>query len=234
LDLSTARVLVVADLLARTAEMRGLQVLTVVLHAGVPGGLTDGREHDAAALGIHPPARYASSHDDLALLGGPVDVHVMTAGAGAGAGWGGHLVTVGRVHRQPAGTGIAETTEHLAGEHGGDALTVRLALLSVAYHQTAILTADALTAAERNLLKWRHLVAGWAESPSRPMPAHITVAVQEAFDRLDTGSALGLLAGLAGDEDIHGVPAGAKFETFLFVDRILGLDLARDIGRVQS
>jgi hypothetical protein len=26
------------------------------------------------------------------------------------------------------------------------------------------------------------------------------------------------------------VPAGAKFETFLFVDRVLGLELAREIG----
>jgi len=27
------------------------------------------------------------------------------------------------------------------------------------------------------------------------------------------------------------VPAGAKFEAFVYADRILGLDLARDIGR---
>ena len=27
------------------------------------------------------------------------------------------------------------------------------------------------------------------------------------------------------------IPAGAKFETFLFVDRVLGLELPSDIGR---
>ena len=26
------------------------------------------------------------------------------------------------------------------------------------------------------------------------------------------------------------IPAGAKFETFAFVDRVLGLELAREIG----
>jgi hypothetical protein len=42
-------------------------------------------------------------------------------------------------------------------------------------------------------------------------------------------SALALLRSLASDED---VPAGARFETFVYADRVLGLDLPRDIGRV--
>jgi hypothetical protein len=37
-----------------------------------------------------------------------------------------------------------------------------------------------------------------------------------------------LLRDLTLDVDI---PAGAKFETFLYADRVLGLDLPRDIGR---
>jgi hypothetical protein len=36
------------------------------------------------------------------------------------------------------------------------------------------------------------------------------------------------IAGLTPD---GGIPAGAKFETFLAADRVLGLDLPRDIGR---
>jgi len=39
---------------------------------------------------------------------------------------------------------------------------------------------------------------------------------------------LALLRDLAPDD---GVPPGTKFETFAFVDRILGLDLVRDVGR---
>jgi cysteinyl-tRNA synthetase len=40
-----------------------------------------------------------------------------------------------------------------------------------------------------------------------------------------------LLHDLARDAD---VPAGAKFETFLYADRVLGLDLPCDIGRARG
>ena len=71
-------------------------------------------------------------------------------------------------------------------------------------------------------------MAEWAESPSRPVPAQIAETVRSAFDDLDTVSVLALLRGLASDADL---PPGVKFETFLYADRILGLDLPRDIGR---
>jgi hypothetical protein len=58
--------------------------------------------------------------------------------------------------------------------------------------------------------------------------AQIAKRIQSAFRDLDTVSALALMRGLEADPD---VPAGAKFETFLYADRILGLDLPRDIGR---
>src|SRR6266536_2780862 len=47
-------------------------------------------------------------------------------------------------------------------------------------------------------------------------------------DDLDTPAALRALRGLEKDAEI---PAGSKFETFASVDRLLGLDLARDVGR---
>jgi len=53
-------------------------------------------------------------------------------------------------------------------------------------------------------------------------------AAGSAFGSLDTVSVLALLRGLLPDAS---VPAGAKFETFVYADRILGLDLAREIGR---
>jgi hypothetical protein len=54
-------------------------------------------------------------------------------------------------------------------------------------------------------------------------------AVTEAFGSdLDTASALRALTDLA---DSPAVPDGVKFETFAAADRLLGLDLARDIGR---
>ena len=56
----------------------------------------------------------------------------------------------------------------------------------------------------------------------------VAEAVRAAFSDLDTVSTLGLLGGLAQDAS---VPAGTEFETFVYADRILGLDLAREVGR---
>jgi cysteinyl-tRNA synthetase len=47
-------------------------------------------------------------------------------------------------------------------------------------------------------------------------------------DDLDTPAALRVLRALEKDSEI---PPGAKFETFAHLDHLLGLDLARDIGR---
>jgi cysteinyl-tRNA synthetase len=47
-------------------------------------------------------------------------------------------------------------------------------------------------------------------------------------DDLDTPAAIRVLRALEKDGDI---PPGSKFETFAHADRLLGLDLARDIGR---
>jgi hypothetical protein len=87
---------------------------------------------------------------------------------------------------------------------------------------------DGLAQAGGTLGSWRQQVARWAESPSRPIPARIAEAAGSAFGALDTVSVLALLRGLAPDA---GVPAGAKFESFVYADRILGLDLAREVGR---
>ena len=115
----------------------------------------------------------------------------------------------------------------LAG-HEREPLAVRFALLSFPYHQPAELTGEVLAEARTTVGHWRLRVAEWAESPSRPVPAQIAETVRSAFDDLDTVSVLALLRGLASDADL---PPGVKFETFLYADRILGLDLPRDIGR---
>jgi cysteinyl-tRNA synthetase len=47
-------------------------------------------------------------------------------------------------------------------------------------------------------------------------------------DDLDTPAALRVLRNLEKDGEI---PPGSKFETFAHADHLLGLDLARDIGR---
>jgi len=198
-DLTALRVLLTADLLSRTAELSGLQGLTVWVGAS-------GVEAEADELGIHPPA--ASLAD---ALDGPVDVLVTASGLGAAAS------------AIPVRVGDAEADGY------SDLLAVRLALMASPYHQPVSFTSDSLASTRETVARWRRLVARWAETPSRPIPPSAATALREAFADLDTPAVVALLSELADDED---VPAGARFETFAFADRVLGLDLTGDIGRI--
>ena len=61
------------------------------------------------------------------------------------------------------------------------------------------------------------------------MPSRYTDAVTAAFDNdLDTATGLRTLRALERDES---VPPGARFEAFAHLDQLLGLDLARDVGK---
>jgi cysteinyl-tRNA synthetase len=114
-------------------------------------------------------------------------------------------------------------------ERGLDPLALRLALLEHRYRQQMNLTWDTLQAADRTLRRWRDRVAEWANSPSKPMCAQYRADIADAFDDdLDTPAALRALRSLEKDSEI---PPGSKFETFADADRLLGLDLARDVGR---
>jgi hypothetical protein len=215
-DITALRVLLVADLLARTAELRGLQVLTALDLTGSSPAQAAAIEADAGALGIHPPAARASCHDAPSSLGGPVDVHLAGRGSQADPGQDGLLVSVGAARLERAES------------DPGNPLALRLALMSFPAGQPAVLTGDELVRAADRLTYWREQVAQWAESPSGPVPATLAETVQMAFGELDTVLALAVLYGLPADDT---VPTGAKFETFVYADRVLGLDLARDIGR---
>jgi hypothetical protein len=217
-DLTGPRVLLLADLLVRAAELGNLQVFYVLASEGQQPVL----ERAIEALGIHPPAARASTAEARAALGGPIDIYLASDGASADDRMGGLVVPVGaaRLHR-----GAGTAADLLAGE---EPMAVRLALLSFPYHQQADLTEQTLAEARATVGRWRLMVAQWAQSPSKPMPAQIAETVQSVFGDLDTVSALAVLRSLEADPD---VPAGAKFETFLYADRVLGLDLPRDIGR---
>jgi hypothetical protein len=201
--LTGLRVLLIADLLVRAAELRHLQGFAAWEFAGQPED-----PERAAALNIHPPS---GQTDD------PADVHVVSRD-GVADGQGGIVVQAGDV------TGHEEALAR------PDPLALRLALLSRPHHQPVELTDDDLTEAGVTLRRWRQQVAGWAESPSRPVPEPLAVALGTALDGLDTGAMLALLRGPASSDDLA---PGAKFETFVYADRILGLDLGRDIGRAM-
>ena len=222
-DLSGLRVLLTADLLFRVAELSGLQVLVTWEFTGdlAEKGVV---ERAAAALGAHPPV-LPDAGPAQAWPGGPADVHVADDGAAGTDNRGGVLIraAAARLARDTRPGGAA------AGLPGGhDPLAVRLALMAVPRHQPAELTAANLAEAAHTLGEWRHRVARWAESPSGAIPEPAAAALRAAFASLDTAAVLALLSGLADDETMA---PGPRFETFVYADRVLGLDLPRGIGR---
>ena len=220
--LADLRVLLVADVLTRIAELQGLQVVAVLASASPP---PDALDQDVAALGIHPPTARAVPGEAEKALGGPAHVHLARNTAGLGDSAAGPLVKVGPV---------ADLTQQEPGDRpgpqpDGDRLALRLALLSFPHRQPAQLTLAMLADAAESLVRWRRAVAEWAGQPSRPIPQETAEQIRDAFDNdLDTVAALDVLHAA---ESGHDMPAGAKFETFVFVDRVLGLELAREIGR---
>jgi len=219
-DITWLRVPLVADLLFRAAESRNLQVLTVFALAGQSAAQLETLMRATDAAGIHPPATHTTVPEAHTSPDGPIDVHLISQGDGNQHGMS-TQVGAARIYRadgrDPAGF--------------ADPLAVRFALMSAPYHQPADLSGGVLAGADETVASWRRQVAHWAESPSKPMPPAISQAARAAFSDLDTVSVLGLLRDLIADED---VPAGAKFETFVYADRILGLDLPRDIGRTSG
>jgi hypothetical protein len=210
------RVLLVADVLFRIAELSGLQVVTVLAAGWPPEAL----EQTIAALDLHPLPVAGSAGDAAAVLGGRAHVRVAASGAGPGDGV---LIGVG-----PAGDLTPGGRSAQPGA-SGDPLALRLALLGYPYREPVTLTEAALAEAQDTVGRWRHAVAKWATEPSRPIPAETAHRISVAFDNdLDTPAALDVLVNLEPDGK---APAGAKFETFAFADRVLGLELVREIGR---
>ncbi len=117
--------------------------------------------------------------------------------------------------------------EVVAAEDAVDPLALRLALLRLPYREPAILDAGLLANAYDDLKRWRGLVAEWAEHPSAPM-AGVDPVVERVEDDLDLPGALAALEALAADASIS---PGARFEAFAHLDRLLGLDLASEVGR---
>jgi hypothetical protein len=230
-DLAQLRGWLLADQLRRTAERRSL--VPTVCEVFAPG--TTGAEPLAAevraALNFHPPAR-------IAPAGEPVQATVEFAGGGPpafdiGTGDTGWLAGLD-VIRYHAATGTVSTdggprrwSELI--DRDVDPLALRVVLTRHRYREDAPVTWDLLAAAGQMLTIWRGLVAQWANSPSAAMPERYADAITAAFDDdLDAMSATAQLMMLIIDPQ---VAPGAKFETFAAADRLLGLDLARDVGR---
>lgn len=218
--LGDLRALVVADVLFRTLELDGVQVMVGHADGALPQ-TAHAREHACAALGIGPPAVHAEPEGLHQAFGAAPDIDVVAAGADAPSHPGGVRMEVGTIHGPSPTFPAADTTDHLA---------LRLALLRLPYAAPAELSPSELTSAHQHLTRWRRQVAGWAQAVSRPMHQETAQKLHAAFhDDLDTATALGLLAHL---ESEPGSPDGATFETFLHADRVLALELPHDIGRL--
>ncbi|MFI0353472.1 hypothetical protein [Actinomadura sp. 9N407] len=110
-----------------------------------------------------------------------------------------------------------------------DPLCVRLAILRERYSEPDMMDGDLVVVAGRDLAHWREAVAEWATQPGRPMDrAYAAEAEAALWDDLDSPTALSVLDQLIADP---GVEPGAKLETAIHLDLVLGLDLVADIGR---
>ncbi|MFF1345929.1 hypothetical protein ACFVZJ_07990 [Streptomyces sp. NPDC058322] len=235
------RVPLIGDVLARTAELNGLQVVTVLTTPELTPDRARALDRVMAVLGIHPPT-VIGPHRPEAALGGPADVHVTAGDTDPGDLADGARIEVGRVDTTvpeqdtaapgdstaPADDTPAPAYAADPADDPPDPLAVRLLLLGRPYGTPVTVTGAALAGAGRTLRDWRRSVADWAQQPSRPVPADLLGQSHAALaEDLDVAAVLALLAEVAGRSD---VPAGAKFETFAHLDRVLGLDLARDVG----
>ncbi|MER7973077.1 hypothetical protein ABTX35_29450 [Streptomyces sp. NPDC096080] len=211
------RVLLVADLLVRTLELGGTPVWGLLTEA--PGQPADpglpALRAAGAALGMRP---FEDSRDIGLGLGEVQVVHVAAEGA-----------------ETPDGVRVADAPVHLDGAGGTafpdparDPAAVRLALLSPPRDAPARLDTAVLDAAHDTLVRWRRAVAGWAAHPSRPVPDAMRTRLRSAWeDDLDVPEVLRVLALVEGT---GGLADGARFETYAYADRLLGLDLTLGVG----
>lgn len=217
------RALLLADLVSRIAELRGLIAHCVVTLPEPPGQYAAVLGAEAARLNIHPPSAFTGVRDAEAELGGSVDLDIAGRDADGDTEPGVPWMQVGSMRWGDAGSSPSSEADPLA---------TRLAVLSSPYPVPLTLYGEALAKADAVIARWRDQVATWATHPSRPPHRDTVQRCEDALeDNLDTVNALAALHALEVDPD---VPQGAKFETFVYLDRVFGLDLARDIGRQRG
>jgi cysteinyl-tRNA synthetase len=141
-----------------------------------------------------------------------------------------HLLTGDRKMAKSAGN---FTSLRELGERGRSPLAARLLFLQARYRTPLNFTWEALEGAERTLDRLRSRVAAWAESAGTAGREPGAAGYEERFwaavdDDLDTPRALAVLAELEGDETV--APAARLASTQAF-DRLLGLDLAAQVGQ---
>ncbi|MEU7642197.1 hypothetical protein AB0C11_40325 [Streptomyces sp. NPDC039016] len=206
------RALLVGDVLFRAAETAGVQARLTLVVPDLPPEQVKALDRATAALGINPPVAAGMAAGD---------VHVSDSG-GPDSEYG-VWIEVGHVQQ------LLTVIPGLHGGAGADPLALRLALLSHPHHEPITLAPGMLADAEQTLANWRGRVADWARSPSRPIPDDIRCQAHSALaDDIGIPGVLTVLRRVAAEQEI---PDGAKFEVFAYLDRVLGLEIVRDVGR---
>ena len=220
-DSTSLRVLLVADVLVRALELGGTPVWALLNGERDRAELLAG----AAALGIRP---FEDGSGGLGSGG-------LGSGLGSGLGEAQSLHVLGEEVTTSDGlsTGgvriaVAPVESAAAGiPAGADPSAVRLALLTPRRGAPLRLDADALAEAQDTLRRWRRAVADWARQPSRAIPEEVRGELRAAWeDDLDVPGVLRVLRSV----ETSDLPEGARFETYAYADRLLGVELTRDVG----
>ncbi|MFF8930056.1 hypothetical protein ACF1AO_22580 [Streptomyces longwoodensis] len=216
------RVLLVADVLVRALELDGTPVWAHRTGDPEQAGLRAA----AAALGIRP---FEDGGGGAAGLGGAQALHVAPADADVPDGVRVGVAGVEVPDGVPPWVADVDAPDAVPTEGAGpDPTALRLALLSERRDAPVRLDAAALGEAADTLGRWRRTVADWARLPSRPVPEPLRVRLRAAWeDDLDVPAVLRVLREVEDDPDL---PPGARFETYAYADRLLGLELTREIG----
>jgi hypothetical protein len=208
-----ARVLVVGDLLRRVLEdIYSAQVLAAVITRNDRVGELLRRPD----LMVRPAVgTFCTEADAEAGIGKPLNVMIAVAGTHNGP------------TRRPT-VGMAPVRSSVPyWEAAPD--TARFALANATHQHQLNITSSLLGRLQAMLDRWRDRIAQWSRYPSRPIPASWRAAVVSALGELDVARAIAMMAEL---EDADHIEPGAKFEAFTYVDRVLAVDLMRDLGRV--
>ncbi|MHA5052960.1 hypothetical protein [Streptomyces sp. SD15] len=140
----------------------------------------------------------------------------------SGAGPALHVLTSG----EAAAEGVRVEVARVSGV--ADPSLLRMVLLATPRQEAVDLAVADLDGARQTLARWRKAVASWATRPSKPVPEGVRQELRAAWeDDLDVPAVLEVLRRVESAED---VPDGARFETYAYADRLLGLELTRDIG----
>jgi hypothetical protein len=212
-DSTALRVLLAADVLVRALELGGTPVWALLTGEREQAERAELRA-GAAALGIRP---FEDGGNVGTGLSETQVIHVVDEGGVAPDGVRLAVAPVAPVGPSPSGV-----------PEGTDPAAVRLALLSRRRSEPARLDPEALADAHDTLVRWRRAVADWARRPSRAIPEEARGQLRTAWeDDLDTPAVLRVLRWVETSSDL---PEGARFETYAYADRVLGLELTRDVG----